>query len=114
MAKNARCAACNDEAAIEWNGAPVRAPTHPRPIDMVVGHRLAELRNLNGLTVHALGGALQIPMHLINDYESGYVRAPPHVLLDLTKFFGIALADLFAQPSQRINQQGNATVSRLQ
>ncbi len=104
----------NDLASIDYEitQAPVRV--RRKPIDILVGNRLARLRCLNGITVGILSRAVDIPSHVIKSYESGRVRAPAHVLTELARFFDVPLNDLFAGTCQNRREQENSAVVKLQ
>jgi transcriptional regulator with XRE-family HTH domain len=102
MANNTSSGVRNDTTVMDCNVIELPERSCCKPIDLLVGNRLARLRGLYGITIGILGAALDISPHLIKDYESGCVRAPPHVLSKLAAFFSVPLADLLAGTYQNL------------
>ncbi len=86
----------SNDKIIAGDVAQVLALPPARPIDMLVGQRLAQLRGLNGLTICALSAALDIPPQSITSYETGAVPTPTDALIDITRFYQVPLVDLIA------------------
>jgi DNA-binding XRE family transcriptional regulator len=66
-----------------------------RPIDVIVGERLAALRAARGVSLDQLGSVLGISGIAVAEYESGSVRIPPAHLIEICKYFQVTLQSLF-------------------
>jgi hypothetical protein len=66
-----------------------------RPVDVIVGARLAALRMARGVSQDALGSVLGITGTEIANYESRAVRIPAAHLVEISRFFQVRLQDLF-------------------
>ncbi len=66
-----------------------------KPIDVVVGARLAALRKRSGISQQELAAFLEIPEDRVDRYEQGALRIPAADLIELCQFFRVKLEDLF-------------------
>jgi transcriptional regulator with XRE-family HTH domain len=66
-----------------------------KPIDVIVGERLAAIRTARGVGLDQLGSALGIRGSDVASYESGAVRIPSAHLIQICKFFQVPLQSLF-------------------
>jgi transcriptional regulator with XRE-family HTH domain len=66
-----------------------------KPIDVIVGERLATLRTVRGVSSDRLGSILGIGSDVIANYEAGVVRIPPAHVIEICKFFQVAIKSLF-------------------
>jgi transcriptional regulator with XRE-family HTH domain len=66
-----------------------------RPVDIIVGARLAALRTARGVSQAQLGSVLGTTATEIADYESGAVRIPAARLIEICQFFQVRLRALF-------------------
>jgi transcriptional regulator with XRE-family HTH domain len=75
------------------------------PIDLIVGERLKAVRTSRGVSVDQLGSVLGTTGSQIALYEAGTVRIPPAHLIEICKFFQVALQSLF--PSSDLDHDPN-------
>ena len=66
-----------------------------KPIDVIVGERLAALRVARGVSLDQLGSMLGISGSEVADYESGSVRIPPAHLIKICQHFQVTLQSVF-------------------
>jgi transcriptional regulator with XRE-family HTH domain len=66
-----------------------------RPIDVIVGERIAGLRTSRGVSQDQLRLVLGTTGQQIADYEAGKTRIPPAHLIEVCKFFQVTLQSLF-------------------
>jgi transcriptional regulator with XRE-family HTH domain len=66
-----------------------------KPIDVIVGERLAALRAARRVSLDQLGSVLGISGTDVANYESGSVRIPPAHLIEICKHFQVTLQSLF-------------------
>jgi transcriptional regulator with XRE-family HTH domain len=66
-----------------------------KPIDVVVGSRLAALRARSGVSVQELAAFLNVSKGRVASYEEGAVRVAPCDLIELCEFFRVKLEELF-------------------
>jgi transcriptional regulator with XRE-family HTH domain len=66
-----------------------------KPIDVIVGERLAVLRAARGVSLDQLASVLGISGIDVAYYESGSVRIPPAHLIAICKYFQVTLQSLF-------------------
>ena len=69
-----------------------------KPIDVIVGERLAALRVARGVSLDRLGSVLGVSDVEVASYESGSMRIPPAKLIEVCTYFQVTLQSLF--PSQ--------------
>ena len=69
-----------------------------KPIDVIVGERLAALRVARGVSLDQLGSVLGISGAEVASYELGSTRIPPAHLIEVCTYFQVTLQTLF--PSQ--------------
>jgi transcriptional regulator with XRE-family HTH domain len=66
-----------------------------KPIDVIVGERLAALRTSRGVSLDQVGSVLGITGSEVANYESGAVRIPPNHLIDICRFLQVTLQNMF-------------------
>ncbi len=66
-----------------------------KPIDVIVGERLAALRVARGVSFDQLGSVLGISGSEVANYETGSVRIPPAHLIKICQYFQVTLQSLF-------------------
>jgi transcriptional regulator with XRE-family HTH domain len=66
-----------------------------KPIDVILGERLAALRTARRVSLDQLGSVLGITGNQVETYESGAVRIPPPHLVEICQFFQVSLQSLF-------------------
>jgi transcriptional regulator with XRE-family HTH domain len=64
----------------------------PKPIDLVVGGRLAALRMRSGISQQELAALLEVPKNWVASYE-GSVRIAAADLIEMCQFFRVKLED---------------------
>jgi len=76
------------------------------------GLRVAELRELRGLTQEALAERIDVGVRTVQRFEAGTASPSFSTLCELGRALGAPLADLFATPEQRIRRPGRPTDRR--
>lgn len=66
-----------------------------KPIDVIVGERLAALRTARGVSLDQLGSVLGISGREVADYEAGATRIPPAHIVAISRYFQVTLQSLF-------------------
>jgi transcriptional regulator with XRE-family HTH domain len=77
----------------------------PKPIDLVVGGRLAALRMRSGISQQELAALLEVPKNWVAGYEEGVVRVAAADLIEMCQFFRVKLEDLFPNYEPGRNQK---------
>ncbi len=63
----------------------------------VLGHRLAQLRNEQGLSQQAMADALGVAQQTYAHYEVGRIRMPVSLLAAIAQFFGVSVDALLGR-----------------
>jgi transcriptional regulator with XRE-family HTH domain len=77
------------------SNGPGRLDLGRKPIDVILGERLAALRTVRGISRDRLGFILGTTANQIADYEAGTSRISPGHLIEICIFFEVKLTDLF-------------------
>ena len=85
----------------------------PGQIDIVLGRRLADLRQAKGLTVDDLAAALSIAAARIAGFEAGTLRLTVTDLVGLSGALGVPIASLFSElrPGNIVTFPGEPTTA---
>lgn len=67
----------------------------PKPVDLYVGRKLAELRMANGLSQTDLGSKVNLSFQQVQKYEKGSNRISASRLYDFAAVFGVDVSFFF-------------------
>ncbi|MCV9964079.1 helix-turn-helix domain-containing protein [Pararhizobium sp. BT-229] len=79
----------------------------PRDIDVLVGHNLRTMRNLNGMSQTTLGDKLELTFQQIQKYEKGTNRIAASTLWELARIFGVSV-EAFYQGADETTRQATS------
>ncbi len=71
-----------------------------KPIDVIVGERVAALRLARCVSTARLASVLGIGAAELAAYEAGSMRIAPAHLIEICKYFEVTLQSLFPGPSR--------------
>jgi transcriptional regulator with XRE-family HTH domain len=71
-----------------------------KPIDVIVGERLAALRFARSVSAAQLASVLGISAAELAAYEAGSTRVTPAHLIEICRYFEVTLQSLFPGPSR--------------
>jgi transcriptional regulator with XRE-family HTH domain len=74
-----------------------------REIDVLVGHNLRTLRNMNAISQTTLGEKLNITFQQVQKYEKGSNRIAASTLWECAKIFGVSV-EAFYQGADEVTQ----------
>ena len=85
----------------------------PGQIDIALGRRLAELRQVKGLTTDDLAAALSVTAARITGFEAGSLRLTVTDLVGLSGALGVPIASLFSglRPGNIVTFPGEPTTA---
>jgi transcriptional regulator with XRE-family HTH domain len=78
-----------------------------KPIDEMVGARLAAVRAAQNVSVAQLASALRTTEDQIERYEMGTERISAALLIEICKFFQVKLEDIFPTPDPDHDAKSN-------
>lgn len=70
----------------------------------IVGKKIAAMRQENGLTQQQLAAMMNVSHQAVSKWESGQTLPDIQTLLELTRFFGLTVEQLIADPEESIEE----------
>lgn len=81
----------------------------PRDIDVLVGHNLRTMRNLNGMSQTTLGDKLELTFQQIQKYEKGTNRIAASTLWELARIFGVSVEAFYQGADEATKQEASGS-----